>query len=135
MALLFEKIFHPLLRTGEKATNLTGATYLFISVTVTFLVFEKFIAVPAVLILTVADSMAAIAGKLFGDHRIWNKSWEGTITFFIASFIILNIFFPGYVLYMMLVAAVLSLIEILPLPLSDNLWITLSAGIMLTLVN
>jgi dolichol kinase len=131
---LFRKIFYPLLREGEKGQNLTGATYLFLSVTVTFLIFEKHIAIPAVLILTVADSLAAIVGKIFGTHEIGNKSWEGSATFFIISFILLNIFIPGFTLYMLIVALVVSLVELLPIPPGDNIWITLTAGIMLSLV-
>jgi dolichol kinase len=131
---LFKKFFFPLLREEEKKQNLTGATYLFISATVAFIIFEKHIAIAAVLILTLADSLAAIVGKSYGVHEIWNKSWEGSITFFITSVIILNLVIPGYMLYMVLVAFAVSLVELLPLPAGDNLWITLAAGIMLSLV-
>ena len=133
-AKLFKKIFYPLLREDEKDKNLTGATYLFLSATITFLIFEKNIAIPAVLILTAADSLAAIVGKVYGIHRIRNKTWEGSVTFFIISLIILIITIPGFLISMLVIAAIITVVELLPLPAGDNIWISLTAGILLSLV-
>ena len=131
---LFKNWFFPLLREGEKKQNLTGATHLFLSVTVSFLIFEKHIAIPAVLILTVADAMAAIIGKVYGKHQILNKSWEGSITFFLISLVILFLFFPDRNLWILPVALVITITELLPLPFSDNYSITISAGILMAIV-
>lgn len=131
--LIFEKIFFPLLREDEKNKHVTGATYLFISATITFILFKKEIAVPAVMILTIADSFAAIVGKMTVSVKFFNKSLAGSITFFVISLCILFLFVPELGWLNLIIAALLMLIEALPLSINDNLLISLSAGFMLSL--
>jgi len=131
-AVLFQKVFTPLLREEEKHNKLTGATHLFLSATVTFLVFEKIIAITAVLLLTIADSLAAISGKMSGKRNLFNKSWQGTITFFLISVLLIFIFLPEAGIWIPVIAAIVSVIEVLPLPVNDNLLITVASGILLT---
>ncbi len=128
---LYKKWFFPLLREDEKKQNLTGATHLFLSVTVSFLFFEKHIAIPAVLILTIADAMAAIIGKVYGKHQLLQKTWEGSITFFLITWIILFLFFPGRYLIIFPITLITTFVELLPLPVSDNYSITLTAGFLM----
>ena len=128
--LLFEQIFGSLLREQEK-NKLTGATCLFISATVTFLIFEKSIAVPAIFTLTISDSLAAITGRAFGRHRIYGKSLEGSLTFFLLTAGILYLNFGGLTTYLVLVCALLTGIELLPFRFSDNLVIGPAAAILL----
>jgi dolichol kinase len=132
---LYKKWFFPLLREGEKEQNLTGATHLFLSVTVSFLIFEKHIAIPAVLILTISDAMAAIVGKLYGKHQLLQKTWQGSSVFFLTSLAILYIFYPGHSLLIILIAIIVSMIELIPMPFSDNYSIPLSAGFLLFVFN
>jgi dolichol kinase len=131
---LFERIFFPLLREEEKQVHITGATYLFISATVTFFIFKKEIAVPAVLILTVADSFAAIVGKMTDSSKFFHKSLAGSATFFIISLVILYLFLPELGWLLLLVASSVTILEALPIPVNDNIIITLSTGILLYLV-
>jgi dolichol kinase len=128
---LFKKIFFSLLREGEKQNKLTGATHLFLSVTVTFFLFPKSIAVPAILILTVADSLAAIVGKLKGKHRFIAKSRAGSLTFFLVALLIVLIFLPQLGLLTLVVVAAITILEAMPLPINDNIIISLSAGLLL----
>jgi dolichol kinase len=129
----FTKIFFPLLREDEKNKNLTGATWLFISATIAFLFFEKQTAVPAVLILTIADSLAAVVGKSTGKHYIYGKkTWEGSITFFLVCMIVLNAYVPQAGWAILFIALTVSVVEVLPFPVNDNLWITFSAGLLIT---
>jgi dolichol kinase len=130
---LFNKIFSPLLREEENK-HITGATYLFISATVTFIIFKKEIAVPAVMILTISDSFAAIVGKMTDSMKIFDKSLAGSITFYLFSAMILYMFVPdlGWILFV--IAVLVTLIEALPLPINDNILISLSTGIILYFV-
>jgi dolichol kinase len=132
--LIFKKIFFPLLREGEKSKHITGATYLFISATVTFFIFKKEIAIPAVLMLTIADSFAAIVGKMTDSARFFNKSLAGSVTFFILSLTILYVFLPEIGWMNIIIALLVTLIEAMPVPINDNLLISLSTGFMLYLV-
>jgi len=131
---LFQNIFFPLLREKEKNKHITGATYLFISATVTFIIFKKEIAVPAVMILTIADSFAAIVGKMTDSAKLFDKSLAGSVTFFIISIIILLLFVPDLGWLILVIAVIVTIIEVLPLPINDNLLISLSTGFILYLV-
>jgi dolichol kinase len=131
---IFERVFFPLLREEEKKKHITGATYLFISATVTFFIFSKEIAVPAVLILTVSDSFAAIVGKMTDSVRFFNKSLAGSVTFFALSLSILLLFLPEIGWVSIPVALVVTVIEALPLPVNDNILITMSTGVLLYIV-
>ena len=128
---LFQKIFSPLLRDKEKQNHITGATYLFLSATITFIIFRKEIAVPAVLILTIADSFAAIVGKMTESAKFFDKSLAGSLTFFFISMIILYLFVPELGWMTLVVTFMVTLIESLPIPINDNLLISLSTGFIL----
>jgi len=130
--LLFEKIFSSLLREEEKY-KLTGATHLFISATITIFLFEKSIAVPAILTLTISDSMAAIVGKSVGRHPIFNKTLEGSITFFCMTIGIFYFVFGHLTLFSILTAGIVTLFEVLPFRFNDNLGIALATAFLLML--
>ena len=131
---LFQNIFFPILREKEKNKHITGATYLFISATVTFIIFKKEIAVPAVMILTIADSFAAIVGKMTDSAKLFDKSLAGSVSFFIISIMILLLFVPDLGWLILVIAVIVTIIEVLPLPINDNLLISLSTGFILYLV-
>ena len=128
---LFLTLFSQLLREKEKKTDITGATYLFISATVTFIIFKKEIAVPAVLVLTIADSFAAIVGKFTGSVPFLAKTRAGSLTFFFISSVILFLFVPDLGFLVPVVAFLVTLIEALPIPVNDNILVSLSTGIIL----
>jgi dolichol kinase len=128
---LFLILFSKLLREKEKKAHITGATYLFISATVTFIIFKKEIAVPAVLVLTIADSFAAIVGKFTGSVPFLAKTRAGSLTFFFISSVILFLFVPDLGFLVPVVAFLVTLIEALPIPVNDNILVSLSTGIIL----
>ena len=90
----FLRVFGSALRQHEQK-NLTGATYVFTGSVVAIFLFPKEIAVPALLILSISDTLAALVGIPFGKHKFLKKSLEGSTAFFISTAIILSIFFPG----------------------------------------
>jgi len=124
-------IFKPLLREDEKEKKITGATFLFVSLTLIFIFFDKSTAIPAALILTIADSFAAIFGKKLGRRRFLNKTVTGSITFFLLGNVILFIFLPELKLLNLVVITILTFIEAFTLPLSDNLTLPISACLLI----
>jgi len=114
-------IFRPLLREDEKKKKISGATFLFVSLTLIFIFFDKNTAIPAALILTIADSFAAIFGKKFGRRKFLNKSVTGSLTFFLLGNVILFILLPQLRMLNIVIAAILTFVEALALPVSDNL--------------
>lgn len=131
---LFALIFKSLLREDEKNKHITGATYLFLSATVTFLIFDKNISVPAVLVLTVSDSLAAIVGKMTDLGKFFSKSLSGSVTFFVTSACIISLFLPNLGYMALLVAALVTILEALPLRINDNILICLGTAIILFII-
>jgi dolichol kinase len=76
----------------EELNRLSGTFYYTLSAFITVCVFEKQIVVPSLFILCIADPLSSVLGSKFGKVRFLGKSLEGTMTFFIASFLILRIF-------------------------------------------
>ena len=121
----------PILKESEDR-RLTGATYIAISALVAFLVFDKPVAIAALLFLSLGDPVAAIVGGRFRGFRIGNKSPMGTLAFFGVATAVTGVLVAGDVVSfhwaLLAGAAVAALIELVPLPLDDNLSVPLVAG-------
>ena len=86
----FCKIFHNILRPHELDGNkLCGASYVALSASLNFLLFPKAIAVTGFVILVISDSLAAIIGKSIESKPFYEKSFAGSVAFFISGFMIL----------------------------------------------
>jgi len=123
-------VFGPAIREHEK-WKLTGATYVFAGAAISIFLFPKEIAVPVLLILSISDTLAAMIGIPFGRHRFFQKSVEGSVSFFLSALVILYLFYPQQHISNVLIAAVISLAEALPLNLDDNFLIPLLGGFLL----
>lgn len=75
------------------------------------------------------DTAAAFVGVAFGRHRFGNKSVEGSAAFFAVSFAVGLAFFPPSIA--LIGALFAALVEMLPLPFNDNLWIPVVSGLFL----
>jgi dolichol kinase len=126
----FLLVFKQLLREDEKEKKITGATFLFVSLTIIFLFFDKNTAITAALVLTIADSFAAITGKKIGRRKFLNKTVTGSITFFLLGNVIMFIFLPELGLLNFAIIAILTIIEALALSVSDNLTLPVLACIL-----
>ena len=131
-------IFGKMLREKEKAFGLSGATYLLVSSTITILFFSKEIAIFALTILIISDAIAALIGKKFGKHHIFDKSIEGSAAFIISAILIyygLTIFYHFSLAFWPSLIAILvaSLAEALAkkINIDDNFAIPLVIGLML----
>lgn len=129
----FKHVFSNLIRENEKS-SLTGATYLFISLTIIFLIFDKKISIPAALILTIADSFAAIVGKAYGRAKYFNKTVTGSLAFYMTGLVIFVFFLPELGWSILLTVLLLTIIEAVPIPMSDNITLPLSACLIVLVV-
>jgi len=127
---IFMNIARSLIREHERAT-LTGSTYLLMASSLCVLLARKEIAIASMSYLVLGDSMAAIVGKRYGRTRIFGKSLEGFLACFITCFAIGLVIPRIDVSLAILGALTASLVELLPIPIDDNLRIPLmSAAVM-----
>jgi dolichol kinase len=121
-----------LLLKKEEEARITGATYLLVAACVTFLVFDKEIAIAALLFLSLGDPAAALIGRPIPGPRILGKSPVGTVAFVGASLLVVAALATTGVLefhWVLIAAAVVAgLVELAPIPLDDNLTVPLAAG-------
>lgn len=134
----YVKIMGFVLRKKElnvKEHFLTGGTYYAIGVFLPLVLFVREIAASAILIMIVCDTFAALVGKKFGKHYLWNKSVEGSVTFFVLGLLIVVLTpkvtadFVEYV-YAAAALAVATVVEALPYEIDDNISVPLSFGII-----
>ena len=123
----FRLIFSAIVRDSEDHT-ITGATTVFIAGFLTVLIFERPVAIFAMLILSLADATAALIGRKWGNHSLFEKSVEGTMTFLIVA-LALALLLPDLPRAGAVAAAgIATIAEVLPSPIDDNLIVPLSAA-------
>ncbi len=94
------------------------------------ILFPEMPAIAGITVLTLADSAATILGKLYGTHILpinRNSTWEGSITFFLITLLIISYFNPAKALTIALIA---TFIEMLP-GLNDNITVPLTVAFLL----
>ena len=121
---------HGSLRTAERA-RLTSAHYLTFSACVLAWWLPASMAATALVVPVVGDAAAALVGRRFGRRRIGHKSLEGSAAFFLTGMA------AGWLCLgeqpLALAAAVLAatIVELLPLPVDDNLSVPLVTALVL----
>lgn len=130
----FVSYFKPLLR-GEEVSRLTGASYLLIASSISFLAFPRDIAVLALAFLALGNPVATLVGERIGKTKLGGKSLEGDGACFITCLATgLAFHYAGLgIPWLAIVAgsAAATLMEAIPLPLNDNLTIPLFAGLVM----
>ena len=130
---LFRDFLGGMLREHEQF-GLLGSTYLLMAALLAVDLFPRPVAAAALGFTVLGDAFAAIVGKAWGRTRVFGKTLEGALgglaaclawAAFLAAF--------GYLPWGVVVAGALvaSLAEILPIPLDDNLGMTLLAGVVM----
>lgn len=121
-----------MLRPHERR-GLAGATYMAVAYALALLLFPVHVAVAAMLYNGLGDAAAALVGKRWGRHRTpWGKSWEGfaaALGVCLAVGVAVGaavspIPFPAALGGALVAAAV----ELAPLPVDDNVRVTLLGG-------
>jgi dolichol kinase len=122
-----------MLRPHERR-GLAGATWMAMAYAAAVVLFPRPVAVAAMLFNGLGDAAAALAGKRWGRHRTaWGKSWEGYaagLAVDLAVGIGMWMLAPGVVSLpaAILGAIVAATVEFAPLPLDDNVRVTLAGG-------
>ncbi len=132
----FGRFVGELLREHEEF-NLLGSTYLVMAALLAIGLFERPIAAAALGFTVLGDGMAAVVGTAWGRTRLFNKSLEGAAGGFVACLVWSTYLATAAHLPWPVVltgALVASLVELLPIPLDDNLGITLFAGYAMKLL-
>jgi dolichol kinase len=140
---LFYSIFGFLLRKHEinkKKKNLNGATYVLLSALICVIILPKIIFLTSFSILIISDSMAALIGRRYGKHKLFFKSLEGTLAFFISGSIVVLLtpkvegLMPEYLIGF-IATAVGAITENISFGLADdNLSIPISIGLSMWLL-
>ncbi|MFL1780365.1 Cytidylyltransferase family protein [Candidatus Hepatincolaceae symbiont of Richtersius coronifer] len=81
------------IKPKEKECRLSGATYFLLAIFLTVLLFNKTIAILAMLILVFCDTAAALIGRKFGKIKILDKSLEGLLAFIISGILVIWLYF------------------------------------------
>ena len=131
-------VFGSLIRENE-ANKLTGAGPYVLGVGLTLFFYQIGIATAAILFLVLGDVMAAIVGERYGRTKIAGaKSLEGTIAFVLTavlSGVLLNMTVIQLPFSLLLAGAIVAaVVELLPLPLNDNLAIPIVSGGVMELI-
>jgi len=137
-AATFKIVNKYLLRAEEQLKESAGMPFV-MGLLLTLLSFPKVVALCAIFTLAIADPMSAIVGIRFGKRKIMQrKSLEGSLAFFISTFLILITVFSG--LYQndiiiisalgFIVASVMTGLELIPVRIDDNLTIPIATGLM-----
>lgn len=126
---LYMKYFKDMLREHEYDRNkfrINGASWVIFSALFCIILFPKLIAVTGLLMLSFADSTSALLGRLFGKKQFApNRSYAGTIAFFVVGIIIVLLApkYSGspieYVIGFVMVI-VTTIADALTLPVDDN---------------
>jgi dolichol kinase len=124
----FLRLTHPLLRKPERRA-LSGATHMAVAYAAAAVLFPLPVAVAAMLYNALGDAAGALVGAPFGRIRIAaGKSAEGTLAVF-AVCLGVGWAVPGIPAGAALLgAAAAAFLEAVPVPVNDNLRITLGGG-------
>lgn len=132
----FRTFFGGLIREHEQF-GLLGSTYLLIAALLAIEIFPREVAAAAIGFTVLGDAFAAMVGKAWGRTPFFRKTLEGTAGGLFAclawaSALALEGRLPWHVAIAGALAA--SLVELLPIPLDDNLGMTLIAGYTMKLL-
>lgn len=128
--LFMRDFFGGMIREHER-WNLLGSTYLLIAALLAIEIFPQPVAAAALGFTVLGDGVAALVGKAWGRTRFFHKTLEGAMAGLVAclmwaAFLHFTVHLPWPALIAGALAA--SLVELLPIPLDDNLGMTLVSG-------
>lgn len=128
---LFFRLF-PSFASPREVRRVASSTWFVLGVLLAYALFPWHVAVPAVLVLALADPAAGVLGRYAGRHRVGKGTLEGGLAFLLVALAVLTPsagWAPALV-----VAAGVTLVELLPWRLDDNLTIPVAAAAFLWMV-
>lgn len=131
--LIFEEIAELFCKSKDEDKTGEGALLFLLGIFFTLSFFPEGASAVSILILSISDTSARIVGVSLGKRKILKqKTLEGSLTFFVTSFIILNVFYHNLI-FSGIVAGLTTLTEILTQDLiDDNFSIPLISGFLLS---
>ncbi|MDO8690334.1 MAG: hypothetical protein Q7R39_10065 [Dehalococcoidia bacterium] len=124
-------------KEGEGARPI-GTTYYLVASFLVFVFSSTDVAMAALFIAAVGDAIAALAGERYGRTRLGTKSLEGTGAFFASALVIgAVLILAGFRLSWLAVtvgAAAAALVELLPIPIDDNLTVPIAGAAAMALL-
>ena len=130
---IYSNLFITFTRPIEQGI-LSGASWVIIGAAVTIFIFNENTAIIGLLVLSIADSSAAIVGIKFGKTQLYSKSLEGSAAFFITATIIVFSLSSAafYINFIAVIAA--TVVELFSTPrINDNLLIPMVLALILTI--
>ncbi len=128
------KIGGSIIRHHEMEGDFTGASYILISTCLTVALFDKPIAIAALVFIIVGDTFAAIIGRKFGRHRFYkSKTIEGSLGCLFGALASV-MFLPDIALPVAVLGAVVAtVVEAYSFGVDDNISVPLVSGLAMTL--
>jgi dolichol kinase len=126
------RLFFTLLRpfaSPREARGIASSTWYLVGCLLTVVAFPRRIAIPAILVLALADPAASYIGRRWGQRRTGTGTWLGTGVFMAIATLILLPFAPW--MSALMTAGVTAWAERSRLPLDDNLIVPLVCGAVL----
>lgn len=132
----FGRFLGGMIREHERF-NLLGSTYLLLAALLAIELFSPAVAAAAIGYTVLGDGLAALVGKAVGRLRFFSKTLEGAAAGLVGCLVwAAYLAATGRLSWEVAVAGALvaSLVEFLPIPLDDNLGMTLFAGYTMKLL-
>jgi dolichol kinase len=132
------KYFPKFIRDSEKNV-LTGTPWYMMGILAAAALYSTPVAVYSVVFLACGDVAATTVGERWGTIKVaGKKSLQGTIAFYAASVIagavVSHFFYPMSAAVIIAGAVAASVVEIMPIPINDNLSIPVIAGAVMQLM-
>jgi len=122
----------------EEQFRAIGTTYFLIASLAVFLFFDKYVAITSLLFVSIGDLMATIIGEQYGKPVLSSKSLEGSLACLVSCLLIgmlMSRISPAITLPTALAGAVsATVVELLPIPVDDNLTVPLISGGVMSLI-
>ncbi|MSR36546.1 MAG: hypothetical protein EXR95_07880 [Gemmatimonadetes bacterium] len=129
-ALFFRMV--PSLASDRERTQVASSTWYALGLILVYALFPGRVVIPAIMVLGLADPAASTVGRLWGRTRIGKGTWLGTSVFFGVTYAIMA--WEVGPLAALPAALAVSAVEVLTLPVDDNLTVPLTAAAALWLV-
>lgn len=129
----FEEIIEDEFKTYERKYELQfqGIISFCLGFFLVAVLFETYIVIASIAVLAMADSLSTLVGYFFGKHKLpinKKKSWEGSITFLLASLGVLLLFVDP--VKALIIAGIVTFVEMLPKT-EDNITVPLATGLLM----
>ena len=124
----FDRIITSRFLREQEKHGLIGSSYFVFGAILSIILFPKPVAIASLYILIICDAVAGIVGSSWGRVRIFGKTLEGSIAFFVSGMIFVIFTMWDNLLWGTLAVIGGALVELIPTGLDDNLTIPLVAG-------